>query len=111
MTGTMQQHQPAVTHFAHPCHVYLCRLIQAGWESNDADLVAGLHSAAEDPAKGIKGAAVLLGVQLGNMHQQGTSGVACSDVLNNLGVLRASVQALNLHSMTRFVGRSVQQPV
>ena len=69
-----------------------------GREDACPDLVTGLHSSTEDSTKGVKGTAVLLGIQLGNVHQEGTSGVARLDVLNNLSVLRPCVQPLNLHS-------------
>ena len=64
------------------------------------DLVTSLHSPAEDSAKGVKRAAVLLRVKLGNVHKQRTSRVACLDVLNNLSILRAGVQSLNLHQIS-----------
>ena len=69
-----------------------------GREELCPDLVTSLHSSTEDSTKGVKGTAVLLGIQLGDVHQEGTSGVAGLDVLNNLSVLRARVQPLNLHS-------------
>lgn len=67
------------------------------------NLVTSLHSPTEDSAKGIKGAAVLLGVQLGNVHKQGASGVARLDVFHNLSVLGACVQALNLRQYQPFL--------
>lgn len=71
-----------------------------GREGACADLVTGLHSSTEDTAKGIKGTAVLLGIQLGNVYKEGTPGVARLDVLNNLRILRAGEQPLNLHGLT-----------
>ena len=70
------------------------------------DLVTSLHSPAEDSAKGVKSAAVLLGVQLGNVHKQRTSRVACLDVLNNLSILRAGVQLLNLHQISLQISKN-----
>ena len=83
-----------------PTHAGGCsRSIQAELRAR-TDLVTSLHSPTEDSAKSIKSAAVLLGVQLGNVHKQGTSGVARLDVLNNLSILRASVQSLNLQKVS-----------
>ena len=58
--------------------------------------VASLDSPTEDTAEGIKGGAVLLGVQLGDVHQQWTPRVAVLDVPHNLRVLRTRIDSCNL---------------
>lgn len=81
-----------------------------GKEAGDTDLVARLDCATEDSPKGIKGAAVLLGVQLGHMHQQGTSGIACLHMLHNLSILGTCVQALYLRRQKLGVVQSPNEP-
>ena len=56
---------------------------------HSAYLVSCLDSAAEDAAEGIEGAAVLLGIQLGDVHQQRSPGVADLDVADNVLTLWA----------------------
>ena len=63
---------------------------------NVAHPVSSLDRPTEDTAKGIKSGAVLLGVQLGNVHQQWTSRVAVLDVPHNLGALRTRIDSCNL---------------
>ncbi|KAA6422435.1 MAG: hypothetical protein FRX49_07610 [Trebouxia sp. A1-2] len=58
--------------------------------------VAGLDRPTENTAKGIKSGAVLLGVQLGNVHQQRTPGVAVLYVPHNLSALRTRIDSCNL---------------
>ena len=63
---------------------------------DSAHPVTSLDCPTENTAKSIKGAAVLLGVQLGNVHQQRSPGIACLDVPHNFIILFACVQPLNL---------------
>ena len=64
--------------------------------------VASLDSPTEDTAEGIKGGAVLLGVQLGDVHQQWTPRVAVLDVPHNLRVLRTRIDSCNLQRRAWF---------
>lgn len=58
--------------------------------------VASLDSPTEDTAKGIESGAVLLGVQLGDVHQQWAPRVAVLDVPHNLGALRTRIDSCYL---------------
>jgi len=58
--------------------------------------VSSLDRPTEDTAKGIKSGAVLLGVQLGNVHQQWAPRVAVLDMPHNLCALRTRIDSCNL---------------
>ena len=58
--------------------------------------VSSLDRPTEDTAKGIKSGAVLLGVQLGNVHQQWAPRVAVLDMPHNLSTLRTRIDSCNL---------------
>ncbi len=66
--------------------------------------VASLDSPTEDTAKSIKCGAVLLRVQLGNVHQQWAPRVAVLDVPHNLGALRTRIHSCNLQHKERSFG-------
>ena len=65
--------------------------------------VSSFDSPTEHTAEGIKGGAVLLGVQLGNVHQQGPPWVAVLDVAHDLSTLRPRVHSRNLQGSRHVV--------